>query len=122
MMARREKLTVVAGRSDATHSRRDEESGETYHVTVRGYGITFTTFYGEEYNHDHQFPPTVPGLQAAERLATRVQTLLDTVGVDGLDMTHWNVRTIYGTQAYLDQEPEIVQREKDDALLNEAFG
>jgi hypothetical protein len=40
-----------------------------------------------------------------------------------LDTKNWNfLRVQYGSQAYIDDEPEICARERADALDFEAFG
>jgi hypothetical protein len=100
---------------------RDEESSETFTTLVPGHGVSFSTQRGEEYTHLARFDATPDGLIRAQRLARRVQTALNDKGVAGLDLAHWGTRIIYGSQAYQEDEPEIVQREKEDALLNEGY-
>ena len=98
------------------------EDGFTYYERHENYVVSFTTKYGQEWTHFHRFPLTVDGNHGAKRLAERVQTVLNDKGLDCLDGNHWGVREIYGSQAYSDNEAEIVYREKEDCLMEEAFG
>jgi hypothetical protein len=112
-----EKLDVQAGLIEWSVPHIDPETGAREgDRLVAGHAVAFSTAYGHEYTHVHPFPDTADGRSAAERLAARVQRHLDSHGVDGLDLRHWAVRTIYGSQAYIDEEPGIVWREREDAL------
>lgn len=121
-MAKRERFDVMAGRMYSPESYNDPETGERRLAMRHVHTVSFTTAYGIEYMHRHSFPDTPEGLAAAERLARRVGDALAVHGIAGLDMACWVDRVIYGSQAYSDEEPYIVAREKDDALLSEAFG
>jgi hypothetical protein len=55
-------------------------------------------------------------------VAARVQDKLDAHSIESLDETKWATCIIYGSDAYQDEEPWIVAREKDDALLSEFSG
>lgn len=106
----------------------DEEEGVRFKVEPC-YFVSFATAYGVEWNHLHSFPFTPGGESAARRLAMRIQAALDAAGIKGksakdegrlsefLNEGCWSNRTTYGSQAYVDEEPYIVEREKSDALM-----
>lgn len=117
----KERFQVSAGmvRQETRHF--DAEEGEYFYRYENVWLVSFSTKYGIEYTHRHAFPETAQA--AAERLARRVEDRLNTVGLDkALDLTHWGDRVIYGSQAYIDEEPYIVAREKSDDLMSEFFG
>lgn len=88
-------------------------------ISVWYHGVTVSTKYGMEYGHSLLAEDTVDGAIEAANLAMRVAAKVAKVGVDaGLCEAHWGNRIVYGSQAYIDNEEGIVQREKDDALLN----
>lgn len=67
--------------------------------------------YGYEYCHNHRFETE----DAAETFSHKVSEAF----VNGRqpDLQYWNgPRTIYGSQAYIDEEPMIVARERADDL------
>jgi hypothetical protein len=73
--------------------------------------------YGNEYVLGHTFPDII----AAENFVKKIKVHLAAGG--DLNLDHWNFnRVVYGSQAYLDEEPYIVEREKQDALDREAWG
>ena len=115
----RDRFIVSAGRVYRPDAYRDPETGETRYVEKYVHAIGFSTAYGIEYTHRHPFPDSPTGLTAAERLARRVEAVLNVRGIAGLDLDCWVDRVMYGTQAYLDEEPFTVEREKADALLSE---
>ena len=110
-------IVVESGRCDDVERYINEEDGWERFLTVWSHRVSFRTPYGEEYILRHVFPDTVAGATQAARIAAKVQAKLDTDGVDGLVAECWNTRAIYGTQAYLDEESYIVEREKADALM-----
>lgn len=111
-----EKLIVEFGRMDAIVRRADPDFGERHEI-VYFYSVSFITAHGIEYTHAHTFPDTEEGAAGAERLAARVQAAVDAGGIEALDLMHWNDRVIYGSVAYQENEPFIVEREKADALM-----
>jgi hypothetical protein len=90
------------------------EDGYRYTFPVYCHAVSFRTAYGIEYTLRHRFDDTPAGLVLARRTALKVQEVLREKGVDGLDLERWANRTIYGSQAYIDEEPYIVARERDD--------
>jgi hypothetical protein len=107
-------FTVAHGKHDHQEWYIDTEDGFRRYTMHEYYLVSFTTQYGQEWVHSHSFPMTIDGAQKAKQLAERVQEALNEHGLNGLDETLWNVRTMYGTQAYLDEEPAIVARERAD--------
>ena len=112
-----QRIVVDSGRCDDVQRYINEEDGWERFLTVWSYRVSFRTPYGLEYVLRHAFPDTAAGAAHAAQTAAKVQAKLDTNGVDGLDEERWNTRVMYGTQAYLDEEPFIVEREKADALM-----
>lgn len=104
-------------RDDAFAPRRVwHEDSYYYDYSDEAVIIAYDT-YGYEYVHQHTFPDIV----AAEKIAKKINAHLESGG--DLNLEHWNHnRVIYGSQAYIDEEPFIVEREKQDALWNEATG
>jgi hypothetical protein len=122
VMATSNDYTVNAGRLEDLVAHRDHETGEVFHRVVPGHAVEVRTRFGHSYTHLHRFDDTADGLARAERLAQAVKTVLDVDGIGGLNLDFWSVRTIYGTDAYLDEEPEIVQREREDEMGSDFFG
>lgn len=109
-----ETFTVQYGKHDHQEWYIDAEDGFSRYTMHEYYLVSFTTQYGQEWVHEHSFPLTIDGRLKAKRLAERVQAALNEGGLEALDETHWSVRTMYGTQAYLDEEMGIVARERAD--------
>ena len=122
-------MHVTFGESEFDARMVNEEDGEVWYKVVRCYRVSFTTAYGVEWNHLHSFPFTPSGERAAQRLAMRVQAALDAAGIKGktakdesrlcefLTEGCWSNRTTYGSRAYVDEEPYIVERERSDARM-----
>ena len=110
------KIVVESGRLDDVHRWIDPEDGEVRTCLVWNHRVSFRTAHGMEYTLLHAFDDTPAGAAQAARIAAKVRAKIDAEGIEGLDEACWNTRVIYGTQAYLDDEPYIVQREKEDAL------
>jgi hypothetical protein len=119
MPTKREKLFIEAGRDSYEVRRTHHETSEVYHTVIYYHGISFRTAYGIEYTLRHTWEDTPEGAIRAERFARRVQAVVDAKGIDGLNLNCWADRVMYGTQAYLDEEPLIVAREREDALLGD---
>jgi hypothetical protein len=110
------RIVVDTGRLDDVKHYTDYEDGFRKYTVTWSYRVGFRT-HGIDYMLRHAFPDTEAGKAQAERIAAKVQAVLDTKGVDGLQEDCWATRVIYGSQAYIDEEPYIVEREKADALL-----
>jgi hypothetical protein len=90
---------------------RNYEDGFWYHEWPEGFVVVGASDYGNEYIHGHTFK-TLP---EAEKFAIKVQGHLLDGGLLNLD--HWVFQRVqYGSQAYIDQEPYIVAREREDDL------
>jgi hypothetical protein len=116
------RIVVTADRHETIERHYNSEDGEWIHRSVHSYLVSFREPYGFEWTLCHAFPDTARGALQASRVAAKVQATLDARGIDGLDDTHWASRIIYGSAAYLDEEPWIVAREKADALISECRG
>jgi len=77
-----------------------------------GWVVAIQSAYGHEYYHSHRFATE----KEAERFHDKVESAFEKGSQP--DLQYWNgPRTIYGTQAYLDEEPAMVARERADDLL-----
>ena len=111
------KWTVGAMKKDDAFGPRQyfHEDGYYNDYSADAVVIAYNT-YGNEYVHKHVFE----SLDIAERFVLRVNRHLEADGE--LDLTHWVFNRVqYGSQAYIDEEPYIVEREKQDALDQEFF-
>jgi hypothetical protein len=113
-------ITVSAGRVQGVKPWICPETGVNEgQVSFYYHGVSIRTGYGIEYTHSLLADDSVEGAIQAARLATRVASKIAKVGVDAaLGHGHWADRVIYGSPAYSADEHNIVQREKDDCLLN----
>jgi len=90
---------------------RSHEDGFVYHDWPEGWVIVAWSDYGREYVHKHR-PATA---EAAEAFLAKVQARFEQGGQP--DLEHWDYQRVqYGSQAYLDEEPYIVCRERQDDL------
>jgi hypothetical protein len=121
-MTTSDEYTVSAGRVEDVATYNDPEDGEVRQYLVAGHCVEVRTRFGHSYTHLHRFDDTPHGLARAEKLARAVKGVLDVDGMAGLNIGFWSVRTIYGTDAYLDEEPGIVQREREDDMCSDFFG
>ena len=113
-----ERFIVTAGRVWVlVDSYIHHEDGERREVWDWRNIVSFSTEYGIEYTHLTWFSDDPAGERQACRLRRRVEAALNTKGLTAINEAGWATRTIYGSQAYIDQEPEIVERERSDALL-----
>jgi hypothetical protein len=112
-------FTVSSGRMEILRRINDHESGETYYRAAYVHAVELRTRWGHSYTHIFQFPDTDAGAVRAARFAQKIERFVRANGTDKLDLKYWDVRTIYGSDAYCDEEHDIVLREKEDALLNE---
>ena len=100
-----EVFVVTYGKLESNIPYTDKEDGSTYCVHEEWYAVSFSTEYGIEYTHTHRFSCTEDGIQEAKRLAERVKMALDAVGLAVLNGSKsWNMRVIYGSPAYQDEE------------------
>jgi hypothetical protein len=113
-----QRLIVSADRHETIQRRFSSEDGQWVYFPVHCHLVAFREPYGIEWTLCHSFPDSDAGASQARRVATQVQATLDAHGVEALDDTKWATRIIYGSDAYQDEEPWIVQREKEDALLS----
>ena len=112
-----QQIVVESGRCDDVERYTNHEDGWERTLIVWSHRVSFRTPYGVEYVLRHAFPDTEAGAAQAARIAARVQAKIDAEGVEGLDEECWGTRVIYGSQAYQDEEPFIVEREKADAMM-----
>ena len=90
---------------------RNYEDGFLYNEWPEGFVVIAYNSYGQEYN----LPFTFKTEESMDRFLDRVKAHLAAGG--DLNLDHWNFsRVQYGTQAYLEEEPYIVARERADAL------
>lgn len=113
-----ERIVVTADRMDDTARRYDTEDGEYFTIRIWYYAVSFRTAYGIEWTLRHTFADNAAGAAQAARMARLVQARIDHHGTARLDVNRWNQRVIYGSPAYSDEESAIVQREREDALLD----
>jgi hypothetical protein len=113
-----QRTIVGADRHEFIERHFNSEDGVWVHRLAHCYLVSFREPYGIEWTLYHSFADSAAGAAQAQRVAAKVQAALDACGVNGLDEARWVHRTIYGSVAYQDEELEIVQREKEDALLS----
>jgi hypothetical protein len=81
-----------------------------YDIWPDGWVVLIRSDYGHEYYHQHRFSTK----EDSEAFHNKVNNHLENGGQPNLD--YWEgPRVIYGSQAYIDEEPYIVNRERDDA-------
>jgi hypothetical protein len=117
-----QRIIVRAHQHEGVERRFDPEDCVWVHRPTYAYLVAFREPHGIEWTLDHAFPDSPAGAAHAQRVAAKVQATLDARGITGLDESRWVSRVIYGSAAYQDEEPWIVAREKDDALLSEFSG
>jgi len=82
-----------------------------------GYIVSLWSEYGRLYYH----PRTFDTAKDADAFVDKLKAHLKAGRKPNLDNWHF-IRVMYGSQAYLDEEPQIVWQERHDALEFEAFG
>lgn len=106
-----ESFSVSAGRQEVLEGHRSHH----YHV------VEVRTRWGHSFTHHFRFPDTNQGLGRANYFAAHVEDFIRANGVEKLDLNHWDKRTIYGTDAYLDEEPALVENEIRGDLRDEGI-
>ena len=109
-------LTTTFGLDDLIDTWIDPEDGERRMRIDPCYRIQVIDDYGVEYTLRHAFAFTEDGYRSCAATHARVQAQVAKHGLAGLNLALWADRVIYGSQAYCDEEPYIVEREKSDAL------
>ena len=96
---------------------RSLEDGYLYYDWPEGWVVIAWNSYGREYVHERRFDSQAEAASLCERARLRFEA------GGQPDLRHWSfVRVQYGSQAYLDEEPHIVHREREEALWAEQAG
>jgi len=110
-------LVVDFGEHEIVTTWVNEEDGECRYRYDPCYRVTVDDDYGIEYTHRHAFPFTDAGYAACETLYNKVRDKIAKDGIKALDLNFWNGRIVYGSKAYCDEEPYIVKRKREDAMM-----